>query len=355
MNLLLSQPFHTDVFKGVTGSELFENVVDDFKPAFNLSYGEARDTLYSLIDILPGNKLECVYSGYQITLNLNLDPTIDAFDKGINAEHTYPQSKGAGDGLGRSDMHHLQPSRVNVNSDRGSHPYGESPDTKTDFWYEGTNKLSNIPNSNINIYSELDSEGENSIFEPRESVKGNVARGIMYFYTMYRQEAMDADPDFFDIQKEDLCDWHFQDPVDEREWNRTNHIALYQDDKPNPFVLDCSLASRIYCDQISDACNLLVKSEDLTLIPTVTVSAPYPNPLSSDQDVIAINISDIESQQLLMSIYDVLGKVISAKKVLTKGQLSARYEISVPQKPGVYFILITDLEGNSIMKKFIRL
>ena len=51
---------------------------------------------------------------------------------------------------------------------------------------------------------------------------------------------------FFDIQKEVLLNWHYSDPVDELEYNRTLAIALYQENHPNPFIQDSTLARRAW-------------------------------------------------------------------------------------------------------------
>ena len=39
--------------------------------------------------------------------------------------------------------------------------------------------------------------------------KGDIARTIFYFYTMYNNE---ADANFFEVQKQQLKIWHEQDP-----------------------------------------------------------------------------------------------------------------------------------------------
>ena len=43
--------------------------------------------------------------------------------------------------------------------------------------------------------------------------------------------------------------WHYEDMVDISEYDRTFVIAQYQDDKPNPFVLDSTLARRIWFNE----------------------------------------------------------------------------------------------------------
>ena len=78
---------------------------------------------------------------------------------------------------------------------------------------------------------------------------------MFYIYCIYSKTAF-AEPtveSFFQSQKETLCNWHFQDPVDEVEWHRIQKIALYQGSK-NPFVLDCSVAQRLYCESHTENC-----------------------------------------------------------------------------------------------------
>ena len=98
---------------------------------------------------------------------------------------------------------------------------------------------SSVPSNNIDEYS----ESETAYFEPREDRKGDIARSIFYFYTMYSEV---ADDNFFEEQKELLKVWHENDPADEHEIERTWEIASYQQNKPNPFILDDSLIGRAY-------------------------------------------------------------------------------------------------------------
>ncbi len=55
-----------------------------------------------------------------------------------------------------------------------------------------------------------------------------------------------ADNNFFEEQKHILNTWHDQDPINEDEINRTWAIAEYQENKPNPFILDETLVERSY-------------------------------------------------------------------------------------------------------------
>ena len=304
--LAIAQYDHIPVYSDLEGDALFDAVVDEYKPGVVLTYGMARDTMFSKIDAV-NDSLECIYTGMKLYVTPGQDPTqavyMDGVDNGINTEHSYPQSKGAADGNARSDMHHLYPSRTKTNNDRGSKIYAESNDSQTSKWYRNMVEQSNTPGSNIDDWSELGNER----FEPRESVKGNIARSLMYFYTMYRDQANAADPSYFGLQQDILCAWHYEDPVDQVEWERTHMIAQWQEGKANPFVLDCSLAARVYCGQVSTECMLVDVDDALYNIVNL-----YPNPA---QDLLYIDgvldanvtISDLNGQSLVYNMKN--GKV----------------------------------------------
>ncbi|MDC0480576.1 endonuclease, partial [Candidatus Marinimicrobia bacterium] len=93
----------------------------------------------------------CVYTGYTITLDTTQDPSTNAYEQGINCEHTYPQSMGASEEPQKSDMHHLFPCKSNVNSSRGNDPYAEIPDEDTDTWYRNDYSQEDIPSEISNL------------------------------------------------------------------------------------------------------------------------------------------------------------------------------------------------------------
>jgi len=226
------------------GQSLIDAVQDNYTPDNPLGYGPARDILYSQIDN-NGLELSGIYTNFTVTLVAGEDPSQSAFQNGagINAEHVYPQSLGAGDEPARSDLHNIFPSKVNVNEARGSCEYRDITDSDTEKWFFEATQLNATPSSNIDAYSEKDEE--DCGFEPRESVKGDIARAVFYFYTIYQSEANSADPNFFDNQKETLFQWHLDDPVDATEEARNNGITDKQGNA-NPFILDATLVQRAY-------------------------------------------------------------------------------------------------------------
>ena len=250
----LSAQSFQPVFPNLSGSQLLDSVVAHYKPIVVLDYANARDTLYARVLAIDDDSIRCIYSGHTLYLDPTQDPTqyiyLNGSPLGMNTEHAYPQSKGAADGNARSDMHHLFPARIPVNEARGDVPFSDIPDTQTQQWFYKAQVLTSVPPQNKDLYS----EAKAGAFEPRESVKGDLARAIFYFYTMYKAQADLADPTFFAIQRPTLCQWHDQDPADSAELVKTWRIAPYQENKPNPYILDCTLARRIFCPELPPNC-----------------------------------------------------------------------------------------------------
>jgi len=290
------------VFPNLSGQELLDSLVSDYKPPVLLPQAQARDTLFSKIYAYH-DSLTCVYTGYKIHLDPTQDPTQAAFAFGINTEHTFPQSLGAMN-QAEGDMHHLYPTREDVNGDRGNLPFAEIPDNQTEDWYYLGQQTSNIPSANIDLYSERKS----GYFEPREDHKGNVARAMFYFYTMYKAQADAANQSFFESQRPTLCAWHLLDPVDEPEWNRTWRIAPYQSDKPNPFVLDCTLPERCFCAEFQQQCTPTATNE-VPVNQGFTIDKITPNPFS---ETAVVNFTLREAAQVRLQVFNAFGQQLDA-------------------------------------------
>lgn len=320
--------FHEDVFPGESGAQLITRLRLEFRPSNVLSYSEARELMYTEF-YNDHDSVTCVYSGYQLYLDPgSQDPIGELFrngdPNGINCEHTFPQSKGAGSGNPRSDMHHLFPTRSRVNEARLNYPFSEIDDRNTDDWFYKDMQRTSIPTMNIDAWSELGDE----VFEPREDHKGNVARAVFYFYAVYRDV---ADASFFSSQRETLCEWHYLDPVDEKEWVNNIRIASFQSDKRNPFILDCTLAGRSFCPDVVGNCNI-TSSRDINS----GITALYPNPVT-DRLTIALD-PDIAADRI--NVLDVIGRI-----VLSDSIPSGKTEITLflaDLAPGTYLLSLED-------------
>ena len=287
----------TELFPELSGQELIDSLVAEYKSVTVLNYNSAREQLYGTIDNKNGI-VEGIYTGYKAAIDPSGDnPRLKAVDVGINAEHSWPQSKGAVEGTNaHSDMHHLYPAYESANSSRSNHPYYEIPDQQTDGWWRYQTQFSTPVADSIDQYSEKRNSHPNSSYsgswEPRESVEGDIARSMFYFYTMYKTQADEADPFFFEVQKEFLRSWNGLDVVSQREYERTCAIAEFQDGKVNPFVIDPTLVERAYFEGQIGQTNVQFTASALTIGEAhgeleiqVSISNPDPD-LETSVDVV---------------------------------------------------------------------
>jgi len=233
----------TYIQPGIYGNDLSEFILSEYKTSSTLGYNTARDTMYLIIDSNNG-AVSCIYTDFTVDLILGTDPSVTMYEGGINCEHSWPQSMGASSEPMKSDLHHLFPCKDNVNSSRGNNPYGIIADILTDSWFYLDQTLEDVPPLDIiDNYSESYISSNSDAFEPKENSKGNIARAMFYFNTIYSDV---ANQDFFNIQKNILFGWHYNDSIDTQEIDRTWLISSYQEQIPNPFIIDPTLIWRIY-------------------------------------------------------------------------------------------------------------
>ena len=145
----------------------------------------------------------------------------------VNCEHTWPRSRLAAEDSPlfihqESDLHHLFPAVSQVNSLRGSYPFGE-PVTVTERDFRPA-------------VLGIDEAGT-TVFSPINLSKGNIARVIFYMSLRWGLEITSD-------EEENLRRWHEADPVELWEITRNDRIEQLQGNR-NPFV-DCpELVERI--------------------------------------------------------------------------------------------------------------
>jgi deoxyribonuclease-1 len=112
-----------------------------------------------------------------------------------------------------SDLHNLLPALRRYNSSRGNQKFGEIPGETQRF-----------PEDNCDF--ERTSRAA-AIVEPRDDVKGDIARSFMYMVDRYNLPTYGMLPL--------MVRWHLQDPPDEEERRRNERIRELQGNG-NPFV-----------------------------------------------------------------------------------------------------------------------
>lgn len=335
---MAAQYDHQDILPNQTGTTLLTNLRLQYKPIINASYGAARDNMFRHI-YKENDTITCVYTGLQRYLAPNAsNPRRVMMDNNsnisVNTEHTYPQSKVL-NRAGRADLHHIFPSRALANNGRGTLPFGEISVNNVDKWYKNaTMRTSSPPVAEQPFYSK---QQTNVMFEPRDEHKGNVARAMFYYYTMYQNEADGMDANYFHQQKNILCQWHLADPVDSLEWIRTSRIATFQDNRVNPFVMDCTLPKRCnYCTQTCSPVVSISRQDDFGL----SLLDNAPNPVASQTQ---LRYQLERTQEVTLRVHNHMGQVVKTL-VLAEEQSAGYYSypLEVATLPnGLYIYSIT--------------
>jgi endonuclease I len=292
-------------------------LVENYSVQTSLSYNAARNYMFEDFDVV-GGAVRGVYTGltYQYTGSPN---RIEAQDNGFNTEHSWPQSYFDSASPMRTDIHHLFITRGAVNSARSNYRFDEIDDEQTTRWYYLEQNLTSKPTENINEYSEL--LGGTS-FEPREDHKGNVARAMFYFWTVYQNNVDIINDDFdnevfFNSMKDVLLDWHLQDEVDEAEIQRSLNIESVQGNR-NPFVHDTTLVRRAYFG--AGPVGTSVEEEEIPK--DFTLRQNYPNPFNPST-TIEFELSSASTVSL--NIYNANGQLI--EQLLNQRMVSGSHQV----------------------------
>ncbi len=250
----------------------------------------------------------CVYTGRS-------GPLGDSGPAEINTEHTWPQSKMPSETSQRTDMHNLYLTIASVNSARGNLPFAEIDDNAAAAWYGPTGDGPR-PTTNAAAFS----EGTPSVFEPREDHKGNVARAMAYFYTLYGTN----DESFWQANKPILVPWNTLDAADSEERARNTAIRSYQGND-NPFILDATLMQRAFGTTTSTT------ATDRPLVFTATLSGPRPV-----RSALSITLDLPSAGEVTVEVYDVSGRRV-AQIASTEAAGTTRLSLDVSALPaGAY-------------------
>ena len=214
--------------------------------------GTLRQALTELIDnpkvyTYKGNDSDCL--GYLLsTTDVDKDGKMVLFysqDKITpetsgrwNREHVWPQSLSGGlygkEGPG-ADMHHIRPTAINTNSNRGNLKYGNvnhSTANESHNTTYGTNTLSGWYGGGY--------------FEPLDTVKGDAARICLYMYTCYYASgSLKLNNVAKDIKT--LVDWSNLDLPSEQEKIRNEKVYALQGNR-NPYIDHPEWVNKIFGD-----------------------------------------------------------------------------------------------------------
>ncbi len=221
------------------------------------SYKENNTVLkYTDPDPKGSGKAICIYSGR-------------ALESGAwNKEHVWAKSHGFPNESYEPycDAHHLRPSTTKINSTRSNKDFGEVPNATPDAYGNKTN---------------------NDLFEPRDEVKGDIARMMFYMETRYGSNtkynlklvnsqttsASDLNGRFGNL--ETLIKWHYEDPVSKEEIYRNNVIFDNYQHNRNPYIDHPEYVDYVYPSKYAGTTKP---------VEPVEPSKPSPDPTPSEPD-----------------------------------------------------------------------
>lgn len=247
-----------------------------------------------------------------------------------NREHTYPRSLGnpnLGDTGPGADAHHLRPSDVQYNGQRGNKKFANGSGNSGDV---------------------------NGGWFPGDEWKGDIARMMMYMYLKYGDQCLPSTVGIGSSSNtpDDMIDlflkWNAEDPVSVIEDARNNYHGnsnnTYAQGNRNPFIDNPFLATKIWgnppssSQQPQDRWGILSISKN-----DVNQVTFYPNPVEGN--ILYLKTTETATIQ----IFSILGKQILSKKV---GESNSQMDIT-SIKSGIYLVKISSNQF-SITKKLIK-
>ena len=244
-----------DSAEDLSGSELkfaLHNIISDHvKYPYTSSSTDVWDILKET-DEDPDNadNVILLYTGRSQVKSENSGENLTYTGDRWNREHVWSKSHGfpVENDTAFTDIHHLRPADEKVNSSRSNLDFdngGEAHDEATDCNYDSDS------------------------WEPRDAVKGDVARMMFYMVVRY-DPGYHSDNSLYDLELVDfagvdigdppgeplfgklstLIQWHLQDPVDAFEQNRNEVVSGYQGNR-NPFIDHPEWVESIFRPQLS--------------------------------------------------------------------------------------------------------
>ena len=220
--------YYDEVNISLTDASFRKNLSEVINKGFvHKTYKEAYDIIAeSDEDPNDSSRCICLYSGRSISKTDHSPST------GFNREHTWAKSHGFKNDSSSNpycDCHHLRVTGMTINSTRSNSDFYEFKEGES---YKVIDGCKYTP----------------SLFEPRDEVKGDVARIMFYMATMYGFDGLynltltndtTTKPNDHGNGKfgnlDTLVKWSIEDPVSQTEIYRNNVVYSYQKNR-NPYI-----------------------------------------------------------------------------------------------------------------------
>lgn len=324
---------------GKSGEELRTALYQIIKTHTAVSYGDLWNS-YRSTDVMPSGKVWDIYSdvpggtaSYYYEFGTDQCGTYTREGDCYNREHTVPQSWFGDATPMKTDLFHLYPTDGWVNNKRGNSQYGV---VSSPTW-TSTN------GSKLGPCGYPGCSG--TAFEPIDAYKGDLARSYFYMTVCYKDknlgqttESMFVGSQLLDWARQMMVEWHYADPVSEKEINRNQVIYSQIQHNRNPFI-DCpELVDYLFGSRVGEAWYPTCFEWDTDAIAeggnvNVTTCLLYPNPAA---DAVIVESNHLEISKI--EIFDLAGRLLLQRE----GMADQTFRIDVSAwKSGYYFVKVT--------------
>ena len=237
---------------GMSDEALMTALRDIIRDHKEVSYSSGLLSAFRKVDTDSEGYIIDIYSNCRYKPNDN-GSSASHVGEGYNREHSFPRSWFGGEVAPmNTDVFHVYPTDIKVNSQRANYPYGVC-DSGTRLTYGTYVAKGKLGASTYPGYS-------GTVFEPDDEYKGDLARTYFYMATCYKFElpSWPGSPQldyrtngykaFSTWTINMLMEWTRMDPVSEKEIKRNEGIYGIQGNR-NPFIDHPELAEYIWGDK----------------------------------------------------------------------------------------------------------
>lgn len=324
-------PGYYDNAEGLSGEDLKIALYNIIKGHKEYPYTSSSTDTWDILketDRDPQNSANVIgiYSGFSMDGGAEYNN-----GSGWNREHVWAKSRGdfgtsAGPG---TDVHHLRAADISTNSARSNKNFNYCNQQYID---------GDGPTESYNCTNEFS-------WEPRDDVKGDVARMLFYMATRYEGQNGEPDLELTNVLQSEsssaplhglldvILEWHKLDPVSDLERIRNDIIYTYQQNR-NPFIDHPEYPDLIWFNKVTAIVQLKFYQ-----IKT------YPNPV---EDQFVIEINGLDDKDISAKLFDKQAKLIFSLNGDINKTANVIEEKVENLLPGFYFLIIS---GDQILYK----
>ena len=237
---------------GLHDEDLMSALSSIIRDHYEVSYSSGLLNAFSIADTDSEGYIIDIYSNCRYRIS-DSGSSASHLGQGFNREHSFPRSWfGGAIAPMNTDVFHIYPTDIHVNSQRGNDPYGVCA-RGTRLEYGSYVAKGRSGDCTYPGYT-------GTVFEPDDEYKGDLARTYFYMVTCYKTElpSWPGSPNLnYSANKYKafstwtinmLMEWTRLDPVSEKELKRNDAIYGIQGNR-NPFIDHPELAEYIWGDK----------------------------------------------------------------------------------------------------------